>query len=197
MYYILFHYTKKTAKGWLPCSIESKVIKFLHESYEDIEVDKIIEVKAECRLGLVVTEHYIKSELEPEEEEKEGTKSPPDNTFVAPGAGKKLTKAETIRQNKKTLEDLEAGEPSAMSKIADDIDKEMEEDLTDEQKDKAALHKADRLLKAERQKLDPTKKDWALCTECNQIKVAPWNEKGICSPCQKPPAKRKYERRKP
>ena len=185
MFYVLFHYIKKTGKDWFPCSIESKVIQFLRESYEDIKVDQIIEVKKGYRLGLVVTEEYIKSTLEPAEETEslvELVKKP----------------EEIIKKNKKTLEELEAGEPSAMEKIGDDIEQEMKEDkLTDEEKTKKALDDADDLIVREKKREEQRKKGWKLCTECNSNRVAPWNEKGTCSRCQnKRKTNRPYTRNK-
>jgi len=172
MYYVLFHFTKKTGKGWLPFSIESKVIEFLHESYEDIKVIQIIEVKAEYRLGLVVTEDYIKSVLEPVEE-----------TESLVGLGTKPE--EIIKENKEKLEEIEKEEPSAMETIADEIEGEIEEDkLTPEQRTKKALKDADDIIARERKREEQKKKGWELCTQCNSNRVAPHNKKGICSECQ-------------
>lgn len=58
------------------------------------------------------------------------------------------------------------------------------EDLTDEDKDKATLEKADKLIKRETEKWKTIKKDWKKCPKCNRRPVAPWNRKGICSTCQ-------------
>lgn len=180
MYYILFHYTEGLrAKDFYASRTEGGVIEFLHKNYKGIEVIHIIEVKAEYRLGIIVTEEYVKSSLQPEEESEslvELEKKP----------------EEIIKENKKTLEELEAGEPSAMSKIADDIEEEIKEDeLTDEEKVEEAIDEADRLIEREKLMQEQKKKGWKLCSKCNSNRVAPWNKKGICSPCQN---ERKTER---
>jgi len=186
MYYVLFHYIKKTGKDWLPFSIESKVIQFLHESYEDIEVDQIIEVKMAYRLALTENDEYIKSTLEPEEERES----------LVP-VGEERDK-EILEQNKKTLEELEMAEHSATSKIVEHIDEEMrEEELKDEEKTEKVIDEADQVIEREKKRQEQKKKGWELCTECNSNRVAPWNKKGICSKCQnKRKPNRPYSRSK-
>lgn len=39
-------------------------------------------------------------------------------------------------------------------------------------------------FRAGKRDLEDKKKDWELCSKCEVNKVAPWNKKGICSPCQ-------------
>jgi hypothetical protein len=190
MYYVLFHYKKKRGKAWIPCSIEAKVIEFLHESYEDIFVHEIIEVKAKHRLGLVVTEDYIKSELEPKEEAESLVPIDKDLDPVV------LSNA-ILREKKRKLKELEAEEPSAMEKIIDDTEKEQEEDnLTDEEKVEKQIDEADQLIEREKKREKQRKKGWKLCTVCNSNRVTPWNKKKICSTCQtKRSTTRPYKRR--
>ena len=178
MYYVLFHYIKEHGKDWVPCSIESKVIEFLHESYEDIEVDQIIEVKEKYRLGLVANEQYIKSTLVLGEE-----------TESLVDLGRKPE--EVIKENKGKLKEIVNGEHSGMEKIADDIEEEMEEDLTPEEKDEKVLDDADALIEREKKRQEQKKKGWPLCTVCNSNRTSPANKKGICTPCQ---TKRKTHR---
>jgi len=184
MYYVLFTYIKKHGKGWLPFSMESKVIEFLHESYEDIKVVKIIEVKAEHRLGLIVTEDYVKSTLEPEKIIRDDPPVPFPEEETESLVELEKKPEEIMKENKKTLEELEDGEPSAMSKIGDDIEEEMEEELTPEQKTKKAMEDANGLIEREKKREEQRKKGWKLCTKCNSNRVAPWNESKICSACQ-------------
>ena len=56
--------------------------------------------------------------------------------------------------------------------------------LTAEEKTKLALDKADRLIKDEKERMLASKEEWELCSRCHVNKVAPWNEKGVCHPCQ-------------
>jgi len=187
MYYVLFHCGHGYGKeGFKKISLESGVIEFLHEHYKEIRVYEIIEVKAGYRLGLIVTEEYVKSILEPgEETESLVPLAEEENVLTGPQAGKNLSKAEILKQNKKTLEELEDGEASAMSKIADDIEKEQEEEeLTDEEKVQGTMDEADELIEREKKREEQKKKGWKLCVECNSNRVAPWNKKKICSVCQ-------------
>lgn len=185
MYYVLFHYIKKTGKDWYCFLTESKVIEFLHENYEDIEVDQIIEVKAEYRLGLIVTEDYAKSALEPEEE-----------TEPLVDLGRKPE--EILKEKKSKLKEIEAEEPSAMEKIADEIEEEIKEDeLTPEQRTQKSLDDADDVIERAKKREDQKKKGWELCIKCNRNRVAPWNKKKICSTCQnKRSTTRPYKRTK-
>lgn len=113
---------------------------------------------------------------------------------------------------------LKKEEPSAMEKIIDDTEKEQKQDLTDdeileqnkkalkdmakgkltpEERTKAALGDADRLIKSEEKREEQRKKGWKLCEKCNSNRVAPWNKKQICSECQNSSeGKRPYKRRK-
>lgn len=173
MYYVLFNYTEGLrAKDFVGCRSGDDVIAFLHNHYDNIEVDLIIEAKAEYRLDLVVTKDYVKSVLEPKEE----TES------LVPVEEER--DKQILKRNKKTLEELEAGEPSAMSKIGDDIEKEMEEELTDEEKVEKAIEEGDKVIEREKERQKQKKKGWLLCTKCNSNRVAPWNKSQICSPCQ-------------
>lgn len=185
MYYVLFHYTEGLrAKDFHACRSDADVIEFLHENYKGIEVTEIIEVKRGYRLGLIVTEDYVKSALEPEEE-----------TEPLVDLGRKPE--EIIKENKKKLEEIETEEPSAMEKIADEIEEEIKEDkLTPEQRTKKALSDADDVIAREKKREEQKKKGWELCIKCNRNRVAPWNKKQICSPCQRPEGKRPYIRKK-
>lgn len=194
MYYVLFHYIKKAGKNWIPCSIEPKVIEFLHESYGEIFVDEIIEVKAKHRLGLVVTEDYVRSELEPEEEPES----------LVPIEVVDNAKA-ILREKKRKLKELETEGPSAMEKIIDETEEDVigaaaegfaEEGLTPEERTKKALSEAELLIEREKEREKQRKKGWKLCTVCNSNRVAPWNNKKICSTCQtKRSTTRPYKRR--
>lgn len=180
MYYVIFHYKEgRQELGVKGAAYESDIINFIHDNYKEIDVHRIIEVKAEYRLALVVTEDHVKSVLEPEKE-----------TEPLVELGKKPE--EILKENKKTLEELEAGEPSAISKIAEEIEEEIKEDeLTPEQRTKKSLDDADELIEREKLRKEQKDKGWALCTECNSNRVAPWNKKKICSECQN---KRKTDR---
>jgi len=171
MYYVLFNYTKDLKKDFLACRSEQETIDFLHENYKKIRVYRIIETARSYHLGLVVTDEYVKSVLEPQEE----TES------LVPIDEEK--DKQILKENKKTLEELEAGEPSAMSKIADDIEEEQEEE-TAEEKLRKTLDRGDKAMAAAEKSLAEKNKDWKLCTQCNKRKIAPWNKKGICSLCQ-------------
>ena len=59
-----------------------------------------------------------------------------------------------------------------------------EEELTPEERTKVALDDADNLIEREKKRQKQKKKGWKLCTKCNKNRVAPWNKKQICSPCQ-------------
>lgn len=61
---------------------------------------------------------------------------------------------------------------------------EKERKLTAAEKTKAALDKADLLIKDEKERMLASKKEWELCSRCHVNKVAPWNEKGVCYRCQ-------------
>lgn len=186
MYYVLFHYIKNTRKDFISLGNEPSVIRFLHDNFEQLIVDDIIEVKAKYRLGLVVTKDYVKSELEPEEEAE------------SPVPIEVVNNSEAILREKK-LKELKTEEASAMEKIADDIEKEFkEEGLTDEEKTKKALDDADDLIAREKEREKQKKKGWKLCTKCNSNRVAPWNKKKICSTCQgSSEGKRPYRRKQP
>lgn len=70
MYYVLFNYTKgECTRDFEKLETEADVITFLHEKYKEIDVCQIIEVSAQYRLGLIVTEDFITSTLESKEEE--------------------------------------------------------------------------------------------------------------------------------
>ena len=188
MYYVLFHYTKgRMNLGVQGCTSEADVIKFLHEQYKEIDLHRIIEVKAEYCLGLIETEEYIKSALEPKEEAES----------LVPIEVVNNAKA-ILRENKEKLEEPKEEEPSAMEKIGDDIAEEMKEDeLTDEQKAKRALDMADELIEREKKRQEQKKKGWRLCSECNSNRISPANKKGICTPCQmKRKTNRPYVRHK-
>lgn len=74
---------------------------------------------------------------------------------------------------------------------------EKEEELTPEEKTKAALEDADRLIKREKKRQEQAKKGWRLCSKCNSNRISPANKTGICTPCQQSSeGKRPYKRRK-
>lgn len=181
MYYVLFTYSKgRKERDFRRFRFDDDVIQFLHENYEKIDIVQIIVAEKIYRLGLIETEDLIKSVLEQTEEE-------------------------AVNNLKKTLEtDLPSPEEkSAMSKIADDIEKEQKDDknvsigpsagkgLSDEEimrKNKAALERADKVIEAAKkdkkvEKFD--KSNWKDCPTCGVEKVAPWSKKGICSICQR------------
>lgn len=173
MYYVLFHYKEgRQELGVQGFRYDSDVVNFLHEEHKEIEVHRIIEVAREYRLGLIVTDEYIKSVLEPEEE----TES------LVPIEGTKVKLI--LQEKKKKVGELEAEEASP--------EEEQEEDnLTDEEKVEKQIDEADQLIEREKGRQEQKKKGWKLCTKCNSNRVAPWNKKKICSPCQ---SKRKTTR---
>lgn len=81
---------------------------------------------------------------------------------------------------------------TGMSKIAEEIDKEIKEDEDNLRKNKEALERADKAIAAAKE-LEDKKKDWQLCSKCQLHKVAPWNKKGICSSCQRAKKSKKGE----
>ena len=182
MYYVLFdHIKSKKGRDFRIFNYEPEVIDFLHENYKVIEVYRIIETARSYRLGLVVTEELIKSVLEPEEE-----------TESLVPIDKDLDNA-ILREKKRKLKELETEEPSAMEKIID----ETEEELTDDKKVEKQIDEADQLIEREKKREKQKKKGWKLCTVCNSNRVAPWNKKKICSPCQnKKKTTRPYSRSK-
>lgn len=95
--------------------------------------------------------------------------------------GQKLEEEKKAEENQLTSETVEVSHPVEIPE---------ESILTDEEKDQATLEKANKLIKREKEK-EKKDKGWELCTECNFHHVAPWNKKGICSPCQ---LKRKTKR---
>lgn len=100
MYYVLFNYKKgERERDFRGCRAENDVISFLHEEDQKIDVCKIIEVSAEYRLGLIVTEQFIKSALAPGEEE----------------LIKKIKEKEVLRINKAALEDIEEEEEEELT----------------------------------------------------------------------------------
>ncbi|MCK4789791.1 MAG: hypothetical protein KAV87_38985 [Desulfobacteraceae bacterium] len=204
MYYVLFNFTKlpkgSRTKSFETFRSEDDVIEYLHENYRYIDVYRIIETARSYRLSLVVTEELVKSVLEPQEE-TESLVPINKEKEVAPIAAAIIqgkNPKEILRQNKKTLEELEAGEPSAMSKIGEDIESEMKEgELTDDEKVEASIDEADQIIEREKQRQEQKKKGWKLCSECNSNRVAPWNKKQICSVCQnKKKTDRPYSRSK-
>lgn len=87
MYYVLFNYKKgERERDFRGLRSEEEVISFLHDEHEKIDVCKIIEVSKEYRLGLIVTEDFIKSPLDP------------------------LTDEEILEENKEKLDKLEEEE---------------------------------------------------------------------------------------
>ena len=171
MYYVIYHYKEGrqdlAIKG---AAYEADIINFIHDNYKEIGVHRILEVKAEYRLGLVVTKDYVRSELEPGEE----TES------LVPVEVIDNAKA-ILREKKKKLKQLETEEPSAMEKIID----ETEEEMTDDEKLDKQIDKADQLIEREEKREEQKKKGWKLCGECNSNRISPANKKGICTPCQK------------
>lgn len=85
---------------------------------------------------------------------------------------------EELRE-KPTKEEMEFVEKQDLPDLLEDP-----QELTDDEKAEAALKKADRLIVAGKKAMKEEKKGWATCAKCNKNKVAPWNKKGICSPCQ-------------
>ncbi len=145
-----------------------------------------------------------KEQLEEEAEEEE--ESAPGGTVMCKtriSTAQDLTDAE--KKKHPYLKDRKE-EPSAMEKIGDDVEKEIEEDLTEAEilkQNKATLGKigkapaveqtlerGEKAIKAAELE-QGRKKDWKKCSKCNFHHVAPWNKKGICSVCQ---AKRKTDR---
>ena len=177
MYYVLFHYQEgRQALGVQGFKYDSDVISFLHEEHKEIEVHRIIEVAREYRLGLIVTDEYIKSILEPEEEPES----------LVPIEVVDNAKA-ILREKKRKLKELETEEPSAIEEATADTDK----GLTDEEEVEKQIDEADGIIEREKLRQEQKKKGWKLCTKCNSNRVAPWNKKQICSPCQ---AERKTNR---
>ncbi len=101
-------------------------------------------------------------------------------------------------------------EPSAMEKIADDIEKENKEDLPEDEilaRNKEALEKTEETPTAEKTirrgekaikaaELEQRRsKDWAKCPVCKVRPMAPWNKTGKCATCSHPKGKRPYKRR--
>lgn len=114
MYYVLFNYKKgERERDFRGCRAENDVISFLHEEHQKIDVCKIIKVSAEYRLGLVVTEEFIKPPLEFKMEE------------------------EILKENKEKLDEIEEEELSE-----EEIEKKNKE-LLDKADDQIAAAKKD------------------------------------------------------
>lgn len=207
MFYVLFTYSKgHKEKDFRKFRSEEDLIDFLHKKYEEIDIVQILAANKIFRLGLVETEEFIKSELvldddkdpfpegkteEDIDKETELTESEKESKFLR-------SRRHASLKNKKE-------EPSAMSKIADDIEKEMtEEEII--KKNKEALNRADNAIVAAEKDLEKTtgfipkpvvesikrsyrkresdKTDWPTCPECGKNKMAPWNKSDRCSECQ-------------
>lgn len=217
MFYVLFTYSKgQRERDFRGFRSEDELIDFLHLEYERIDIVQIISVEKSYRLGLIETPEVIKSVLIqtekeateslkktletdlPSPEEREALKIP-DEAILEPGE-----KDDRSSKKHPYLKDRKE-EPSAMEKIADDIEKEMtEEEII--KKNKKALKKADESIAAAKKDLaksekfipkpaeKPEKKtqmgriidktDWPMCPDCNRRKMAPWNDAGRCSHCQ-------------
>lgn len=201
MYYVLFSYTKgQKEKGFQAFRSEDESIEFLHENYKEIEVYRIIETARSYHLGLVVTEELIKSVLEPDEKKHSLLK----NREEEPSAMEKIAdqveaeiEEENLTEGKsiKLKDDLSDDEMMKENKKA--LEKiEAKRELTPEERTKAALEDADRLIEREKKKQEQKKKGWRLCSKCNKNRIAPHNKKGICTECQhSSEGKRKYEKR--
>ena len=193
MFYLLFTYSKgQREKDFLRFRSEDDVIEFLHKNYERIDIVQIISANKSFRLGLIETESLIKSELIEEDADP----------VPFPDSEKE---SEFLRSRRHASLKNKKEEPSAMSKIADDIEKEMTEDdiprpteseilkqnkeavadiefekeLTDEEiikKNKEALQRGDAAIAA-------AKKD-----------LAKGNTKLIINPAEKP-AKKSHSKR--
>ena len=221
MFYVLFTYSKgRKERDFRKFRSEDDLINFLHENYESIDIVQILGAERIYKLGLIETEELAKSALfekkietdlpDPEkksfmeeiidETEKKEALKIPDEAILEPGE-----KDDRSSKKHPFLKDRKE-EPSAMEKIADDI----EEEMTDEEiikKNKELLKKADGAMAAAEKDLAKTntkliinpaekpekrhytqnedrKKDWATCPECKKNPMAPWNTSGRCSECQ-------------
>jgi hypothetical protein len=203
MYYVLFTWIKgRKERDFQGFRTKPELIEFLGKNFEKIIVWNIHKAETEYRFGLV--------EKEPEPEEEGGAflnqpdedeEKPADYLGSSPPAeAKAAVEAEAERESKKhpLLKDRKE-EPSAMEKIADKIDEEKKEDLTEAEilkKNKAALKHAEVAMGAAKKEQNGSKKTWRICSKCNINRISPMNKKGICTPCQlKRKTDRPYKRR--
>jgi hypothetical protein len=203
MYYVLFTWVKGTReRDFIGFRTKPELIDFLGKNFEKIIVWNIHEAATEYRFGLV------EKESEPEEEggaflnqPDADEEKPADYLGSSPPAeSKAAVEAEAERESKKhpLLKDRKE-EPSAMEKIADKIDEEKKEDLTEAEilkKNKQALKRAEVSMEAAKKEQNGSKETWRICSKCNKNRISPVNKKGICTPCQlKRKTDRPYKRR--
>lgn len=105
-------------------------------------------------------------------------------------------------------EAVEIEEEEVFEKVPEEVEDELveerevpeeveEPEMTPEEKTKATLDDADRLIAREKKRQEQAKKGWKLCSECNSNRISPANKKGICTPCQtKRKTSRPYTKRK-
>jgi len=113
-------------------------------------------------------------------------------------ASKQLFQVNNVKQSLEAgLESLEEAveKDKAILKLEEEIKASKEETEEEIQRKLERGDKAIEAAQAEQKK--GKKEEWEVCPQCNENKVAPWNEKGICSSCQRSSkGKRKYTRRK-
>jgi hypothetical protein len=192
MYYVLFTWVKgKKERDFQGFRTKPELIEFLGKNFEKIIVWNIHEAATEYRFGL------IEKESKPEEEGGAFLNDPtPESDEEKPadylGSPRPKGKQHPLLKDRKE-------EPSAMKKIADDIEVEQKEDLTDEEilkKNKAALKHAEKAMEAAKKEQKGSKSTWRICTKCNINRISPMNKSGICTACQlKRKTDRPYKRR--
>lgn len=205
MYYVLFTWVKeKKERDFQGFRIKPELIDFLGKNFEKIVVWNIHKATTEYRFGLVEKESKLEEEggaflNDPTVESDE--EKPADYLGSLPLAEQKAAvEEEAIRESKQHpyLKNRKE-EPSAMEKIADQIEEEKKEDLTDAEilkKNKAALKRAEISMEAAKKEQNGSKETWRICSKCNKNRISPVNKKGICTPCQlKRKTNRPYKRR--
>ncbi len=202
MYYVLFTWIKgKKERDFQGFKTKAELRDFLGKNFEKIMIWNIHKAATNYRFGLVEIEN------EPEEEEPAPGGTVMCKTKII--TAQDLTNDEIRKQKKHPILKDRKEEPSAMEKIADDIEKEKKEDLTEDEiiaANKKALEKTGKAPTVEQTlkrgekaikaaELEQSrKKDWPKCPECKGP-MAPWNKTGKCATCSHPKGKRPYKRR--
>ncbi len=237
MYYVLFTWIKgRKERDFQGFKTKLELRDFLGKNFEKIMVWNIHKAEKEYRFGLYELESEPEEEggaflndptPESDEEKPEdylgSTTHPPaikkENLIALKEMREKRSKLDSPRSLKEAVKVIEEKkhpylkdrkeEPSAMEKIADDIEKEQKEEavagpiaeqgLTEAEilkKNKTALKHAENAMEAAKKEQNGSKKTWRICTKCNINRISPVNKSGICTACQlKRKTNRPYVRR--
>jgi hypothetical protein len=239
MYYVLFTWIKGTKeRDFQGFRTKPKLIDFLGKNFEKIVVWNIHKAEIEYHFGLYEKENKPEEggafvqDLTPESDEEkpadylgspeekkpwaqgstgetshvlEKNHKPKDTADMTEEEVAKAAKTHPLLKNRKQ-------EPSAMEKIADQIEEEKKEDITDAEilkqnkktlgkMDKvptlaATLSRGEKAIAAAQKEQNGTKKTWRICKRCDINRISPINRTGVCTPCQlKRKTNRPYKRK--